>query len=63
MGGQQKSPRLSTQARVVGFKAQPDLAYEFPNRTGPNTQICRTGLNPDLYFQTFYLPSMGYQFL
>ena len=31
-------------------RAQPDWAYEFPDRTGPDTQICRTGLNPDFYF-------------
>ena len=24
-------------------RARPDRAYEFPDRTGPNTQICRTG--------------------
>ena len=23
-------------------RAQPDWAYEFPDRTGPDTQICRT---------------------
>ena len=26
-----------------GSRAQPDWAYEFPDRTGPDTQICRTG--------------------
>ena len=31
-------------------RAQPDWAYEFPHRTGPDTKISRTGLNPDLYF-------------
>ena len=24
-------------------RAEPDWAYEFPDRTGPDTQICRTG--------------------
>ena len=24
-------------------RARPDWAYEFPDRTGPDTQICRTG--------------------
>ena len=34
-------------------RAQPDWAYEFPERTGPDTQICRTGpAGPDLYFLT-----------
>ena len=28
---------------VVDFRAQPDWAYEFLDRTGPDTQICRTG--------------------
>ena len=29
-------------------RAQPDWAYEFPDRTGPDTQICRTGpVGPD----------------
>ena len=27
----------------VDPRAQPDWAYEFPDRTGPDTQICRTG--------------------
>ena len=34
----------------VSTRAQPDWAYEFPDRTEPDTQICRTGLNLDLYF-------------
>ena len=25
------------------IRARPDWAYEFPDRTGPDTQICRTG--------------------
>ena len=25
------------------FRARPDWAYEFSDRTGPDTQICRTG--------------------
>ena len=45
-----------------GGRAQSDWVYEFPDRTGldtqicktgpagPDTQICQTGLNPDLYF-------------
>ena len=24
-------------------RARPDWAYEFPDQTGPDTQICRTG--------------------
>ena len=27
----------------VSFRARPDWAYEFPDRTGPDTQIYRTG--------------------
>ena len=51
-------------------RAQPDWTYEFPDQTGPDTQICRTGpAGPDwiqtesgLKFLTFYLTtSMGYQ--
>ena len=30
--------------------AGPDWAYEFPERTGLDTQICLTRLNPGLYF-------------
>jgi hypothetical protein len=26
-----------------GARVQPDWAYEFPDRTGPETQICRIG--------------------
>ena len=29
-------------------RARPDWAYEFPDWTGPDTQICRTGLIADL---------------
>jgi hypothetical protein len=36
------------QMNLVHSRAQPDCAYEFPDWTGPDTQICRT--------------SMGYQF-
>ena len=46
-------------------RARADWAYEFPDWTGPDTQICRTGptgLNPDLYFKTFNLPITGYYF-
>ena len=35
-------------------RAQTDWAYEFPDRTEPDTQICRTGLNPDLSLEIFY---------
>ena len=28
---------------TYGIRARPDWAYEFPDRTGPDTQICRTG--------------------
>ena len=35
-------------------RARPDWANEFPDRTGPAAS--------DLYFQTFYLSSTGYQF-
>ena len=42
-------------------RAQRDWAYEFPDRTGLDTQICRTG-SAGLVFLTFYLTSMGYQF-
>ena len=31
-------------------RARLDWAYEFPDRTGPDTQICQTRLNPDFYF-------------
>ena len=27
----------------VGYRAQPNSAYELPDRTGPDTQTCRTG--------------------
>ena len=30
-------------ALIIEYRAQPDWAYEFPDRTGPDTQICRTG--------------------
>ena len=29
--------------QIYPFRAQQDWAYEFPDRTGPDTQICRTG--------------------
>jgi hypothetical protein len=40
---------------IIGYRAQPDWAYGFPDRTGPDTQICLTGPAgphwiPDLYF-------------
>jgi hypothetical protein len=28
---------------IIQFRAQPDWAYEFPDRTGRDTQIYRTG--------------------
>ena len=31
-------------------RAQPDWAYEFPDWTGQDSQICWTGLNLDFYF-------------
>ena len=34
-------------------RAQPNWAYEFPDRTGPDTQICRTGPALDIHFKTF----------
>jgi len=45
------------------LKKRPYWAYEFPDLTGQDTQISQTGparwtgMNPDLYFQIFYLPS------
>ena len=27
----------------IEIRARPDLAYEVPDQTGPDTQICRTG--------------------
>ena len=35
---------------LVCPRDRPDWGYEFPDRTGPDTQICREGLNPDLNF-------------
>ena len=32
----------SSQCIAVQFRARPDWAYEFPDRTGPDTKICRT---------------------
>ena len=52
-------------------RAQPDWAYEFLDRTGPDTQICRTGLAgqvlPDrtesgLTFLNILPTNTGYQF-
>ena len=47
-------------------RAQLDWAYEFPDRTGPDTQICRTGPAGLDWIRTcifnIYLTSMGYQF-
>ena len=34
-------------------RAQPNWAYEFPDRTGTDTQICRTGLALDIHFKNF----------
>ena len=34
--------------QLIQISARPDWTYEFPNRTGPDPQICWTGLNPDL---------------
>ena len=44
----QSQAMSSTQNTVLEFdriscRAQPDWAYEFPDRTGPDTQICQTG--------------------
>ena len=39
---------------LVQSRARSDWAYEFPDRTGPDTQICRTGLNPDFHFYKFH---------
>ena len=39
------------------FSAQPDWAYKIPDCIGPDTQICWTGLNPDIHFKTFYIPN------
>ena len=38
---------------VVHSRARPDWAYEFPDRTGPDTQICRTGPALDIHFKNF----------
>ena len=36
--------------KTVRSRARPDWAYEFPDQTGPDTQICRTGPSrPDFY--------------
>ena len=34
-------------------RAQPNWAYEFPDRTGPDTQICCTSPALDIHFKTF----------
>ena len=42
-------------------RAQPDWAYEFPDRTGPDTQICRTGpARPD-WIQTYIFKNLTKQ--
>ena len=42
-------------------RAQPDWAYEFPDRTGPDTQICRTGpAGPD-WIRTCIFKHFTYQ--
>ena len=35
---------------TLGLNWTGHMNYEFPDWTGSDTQICRTGLNPDLYF-------------
>ena len=41
------------QRNLPKYRARPDWAYEFPDRTGPDTQICRTGpAGPD-WIQTY----------
>ena len=43
------------------FRAQPDWAYEFPDRTGPDTQICQTGpAGPD-WIRTYISKHLSYQ--
>ena len=37
----------------ISNRAQPDWAYEFPDRTGPDTQICRTRPALDIHFKNF----------
>ena len=42
-------------------RARPDWAYEFPDRTGPDTQICRTGpAGPD-WIRTYTFQHFTYQ--
>ena len=42
-------------------RARPDWAYEFPDRTGPDTQICRTGpAGPD-WIRTYIFKHFTYQ--
>ena len=38
---------------IIVDRAQPDWAFEFPDRTGPDTQICRTGPALDIHFKNF----------
>ena len=43
------------------FRAQPDLAYQFSDRTGPDTQICKTGpAGPD-WIRTYIFKHSTYQ--
>ena len=42
-------------------RARPDWAYEFPDRTGPDTQFCRTGpAGPD-WIRTYNLNILPYK--
>ena len=37
----------------IHTRFQPDWAYEFPDRTGPDTQICSTGPALDIHLKNF----------
>ena len=43
------------------FRAQPDWACEFPYRTGPDDQICRTGLAWPDCIRTYIFKHFTYQ--
>ena len=46
---------------IVYSRARPDWAYDFPDRTGPDTQICRTGpAGPD-WIRTYISKHFSYQ--
>ena len=66
------TPNFSTleksKSASLQLRARPDWAYEFPDRTGPDTQICRTspaGLDwiRTYIFKHFTYQVPGYQFL